>query len=190
MNCRHCNTEIEQVFVDLDYSPPCNAMLTKDQLNEPEQHFPLKIFVCNKCFLVQVDEIRKANEIFNDEYTYFSSYSTSWLAHAKKYVDMMIERFGFNKYSRIIEIASNDGYLLQYFKQNKVPVLGIEPTANTAEVAKQKGIDTIVDFFGSEFAQNSLVTQDKKGDLILGNNEYNSSSITKAENIICRPFLV
>ena len=170
MNCRHCNSTLEQVFVHLDYSPPCNAMLTKSQLNEPEQHFPLKVYVCNKCFLVQVDEVKKADEIFNDDYTYFSSYSTSWLAHAEKYVDMMIERFGFNKNSRIIEIASNDGYLLQYFKQKKVPVLGVEPTANTAEVAKQKGIETIVDFFGSEFASNILVAQDEKGDLILGNN--------------------
>jgi 2-polyprenyl-3-methyl-5-hydroxy-6-metoxy-1,4-benzoquinol methylase len=145
-------------------------MLKREQLNEPEVYFPLKIFVCDKCYLVQVDEVEKAANIFDDEYTYFSSYSSSWLAHAKKYVDMMVQRFGFSPESLVIEIASNDGYLLQYFKEHGVPVLGVDPTANTAEVARQKGIETIVDFFGSEFAARRLVNQGIKGDLILGNN--------------------
>jgi SAM-dependent methyltransferase len=170
MNCRHCKTELKHVFVDLINCPPSNAMLKKEQLNEPEKYYPLKIFVCEECYLVQVDEIAKANEIFDGEYTYFSSYSTSWLAHAKRYVDMMMERFKFNNASQVIEIASNDGYLLQYFKEYGVPVLGVDPTANTAAVAKEKGIDTIVDFFGAKLATEKLVSSGIKGDLILGNN--------------------
>jgi 2-polyprenyl-3-methyl-5-hydroxy-6-metoxy-1,4-benzoquinol methylase len=170
MKCRHCDTDLERVFVDLQYSPPCNAMLKAEQLNEPEVYFPLKIFVCENCYLVQVDEVEKAANIFDHEYTYFSSYSSSWLAHAKKYVDMMMGRFDFGADSLVIEIASNDGYLLQYFKEHGVPVLGVDPTANTAEVARQKGIETVVDFFGSDFAARQLVNQGIKGDLILGNN--------------------
>jgi len=145
-------------------------MLKPEQLNEPEVFFPLKIFTCHNCLLVQVDEMRKADSIFNSEYTYFSSFSTSWLAHAKKYADMMVDRFGLNEKSQVIEIASNDGYLLQYFKDRNIPVLGVDPTANTAAVAISKGIPTIVDFFGSEFARKKLVKQKIKGDLILGNN--------------------
>jgi SAM-dependent methyltransferase len=170
MKCRHCDTDLERVFVDLQYSPPCNAMLKAEQLNEPEVYLPLKIFVCENCYLVQVDEVEKAANIFDDEYTYFSSYSSSWLAHAKKYVDMMMGRFDFGPDSLVIEIASNDGYLLQYFKEHGVPVLGVDPTANTAEVARQKGIETVIDFFGSDFAARRLVGQGIKGDLILGNN--------------------
>jgi SAM-dependent methyltransferase len=145
-------------------------MLKKEQLNEPEPFYPLKIFVCDNCFLVQVDEMKKAEKIFDSEYTYFSSYSTSWLAHAKKYVDMMMGRFGFNENSLVLEIASNDGYLLQYFKEYNVPVLGVDPTANTAAVAIEKGIDTIIDFFGADFAKKQLVDKGIKADLILGNN--------------------
>jgi SAM-dependent methyltransferase len=145
-------------------------MLKPEQLNEPEVFYPLKIFTCHNCLLVQVDEMRKADSIFNSEYTYFSSFSTSWLAHAKKYVDMMVNRFGFNSASQVIEIASNDGYLLQYFKEYNVPVLGVDPTSNTAAVAISKGIPTIIDFFGADFAQKKLVSQNLKADLILGNN--------------------
>ncbi|MBN2350160.1 MAG: class I SAM-dependent methyltransferase [Bacteroidales bacterium] len=170
MKCRHCKTELKHVFTDLVTCPPSNAMVKKEQLSEPESYFPLKIFVCHNCFLVQVDEIKKADEIFDSEYTYFSSYSTSWLAHAKKYVDKMMERFQFNEKSRVIEIASNDGYLLQYFKEYGVPVLGVDPTANTAQVAISKGIETIIDFFGAGFAKSELVDKGIKADLILGNN--------------------
>jgi SAM-dependent methyltransferase len=170
MNCRHCNTGLKNVFVDLVNCPPSNDMLKPEKLNEPEVYYPLKIFVCHNCFLVQVDEMKKADQIFSPEYTYFSSFSTSWLAHAKRYVDMMMKRFSFNEKSQVIEIASNDGYLLQYFREYQVPVLGIDPTANTAEVAIQKGIDTIIDFFGSGFAKEKLVDKGIKGDLILGNN--------------------
>lgn len=170
MNCRHCNTELTHVFADLDYSPISNAMLSKDQLNEPESYFPLKIFVCSKCYLVQIDEMKKADQIFDAEYTYFSSFSTTWLAHAKRYVEMMVERFGFSKNSQVIEIASNDGYLLQYFKEHGVPVLGVEPTANTAKVAAEKGIPAIVDFFSTKLAKQQLADKNIKGDLIIGNN--------------------
>lgn len=170
MKCRHCNTELKQVFADLDFSPISNAMLSDHQLHEPEPYFPLKIFVCDNCFLVQVDEMEKADKIFDAEYTYFSSFSTSLLEHSRRYVEMMIERFGFDENSQVIEIASNDGYLLQYFKQKKVPVLGIDPTANTAKAALEKGIETIVDFFGTDFAQSELADNNIKADLILGNN--------------------
>ena len=170
MNCRHCNTELTHVFADLDYSPISNAMLSKDQLNEPESYFPLKIFVCSKCYLVQIDEMKKADQIFDAEYTYFSSFSSTWLAHAKRYVEMMVERFGFSKNSQVIEIASNDGYLLQYFKEHGVPVLGVEPTANTAKVAAEKGIPAIVDFFSTKLAKQQLADKNIKGNLIIGNN--------------------
>jgi 2-polyprenyl-3-methyl-5-hydroxy-6-metoxy-1,4-benzoquinol methylase len=138
-----------------------------ERVNHPETYFPLKVFVCEKCWLVQVDEIEKAEAIFNEEYTYYSSFSTSWLVHAKKYTDDMTERFGYDSNSLVVEIASNDGYLLQYFKEKNIPVLGVEPTANTAKVAKEKGIETIVDFFGSRLAEDKLKG---KADLILGNN--------------------
>ncbi len=170
MKCRHCNTELEHVFVDLVNCPPSNSMLKLGQLNEPETFYPLKIYTCHNCWLTQVDEMKRASEIFDKEYTYFSSFSKSWLDHSRQYVDMMVERFGFDKDSKIIEIASNDGYLLQYFKEKEIPVLGVDPAANTAEVAQSNGIDTIVDFFGSDFAEHELVEKDIKGDLILGNN--------------------
>ena len=170
MKCRHCNTELNHVFVDLAYSPVSNAMLSQEQLNEPELYFPLKIFTCHNCWLVQVDEIEKADKIFDAEYTYFSSFSTSWLQHAKRYVDMMTDRFGFNSSSLVLEIASNDGYLLQYFKEKDVPVIGVDPTANTAREAEKKGIHTIVDFFSTNLAQKQFVDKGKKADLIIGNN--------------------
>ncbi len=167
MNCRHCNTPLIHVFCDLQTCPPSNAMVNQDRLLEPETYFPLKTFVCNNCWLVQVDELEKAEAIFNAEYTYFSSFSTSWLEHARRYTEQMIDRFGYDDSSMIVEIASNDGYLLQYFKEKNIPVLGVEPTANTAAVAKEKGIDSIVDFFGSHLAEQQLKA---KADLILGNN--------------------
>jgi SAM-dependent methyltransferase len=167
MNCRHCKEELTHVFCDLQTCPPSNAMVKPEMVNYPETYFPLKVFVCDKCWLVQVDELEKADAIFNAEYTYFSSYSTSWLQHAKEYVNYMTERFDFNTNSLVVEVASNDGYLLQYFKEKNIPVLGVEPTANTAKVAIDKGIDNIVDFFGSNLAEAKL---NGKADLILGNN--------------------
>lgn len=170
MHCRFCNTELEHVFIDLVNSPASNSFLTKDQLNEPETFFPLKVFTCHNCFLVQVDEYKKSNAIFDSDYVYFSSYSTSWLAHAREYTELMTERFGLNENSQVIEIASNDGYLLQYFKERNIPVMGIEPTANTAEVAMNKGIKTIVEFFGVDLADRLRNHWDVKADLLLGNN--------------------
>ena len=169
MKCRFCNHVLSIEFIDLVNSPASNSFLTKVQLNEPEVFYPLKVFVCDKCFLVQVDEYKKSDAIFDGEYAYFSSYSTSWLSHAKKYTEMMTSRFGLNEKSKVVEIASNDGYLLQYFKEKNIPVLGIEPTKNTAEVAISKGIETITEFFGDNFAQ-SLVSNGIKADLLLGNN--------------------
>jgi 2-polyprenyl-3-methyl-5-hydroxy-6-metoxy-1,4-benzoquinol methylase len=169
MHCRFCKTELKDTFIDLVNSPASNSFLTPEQLNEPETFYPLKVFTCSKCFLVQIDEYKKSDAIFNSDYAYFSSFSTTWLEHSRKYTRLMIERFGFNEQSLVAEVASNDGYLLQYFKEKKVPVLGIEPTANTAKVAIEKGIDTVVDFFGVRLATR-LAAENKKADLLLGNN--------------------
>lgn len=169
MQCRFCKTELTDIFIDLVNSPASNSYLSAGQLNEPEVFFPLKVYTCHNCFLVQVDEYKKSDAIFNSEYAYFSSYSTSWLKHAKNYVDMMIGRFGYNPSSLVIEVASNDGYLLQYFVQQNVPVLGVEPTANTAAAAKEKGVESVVDFFGVRLAKQ-LAQESKKADLLLGNN--------------------
>ena len=169
MNCRFCNTPLTDVFIDLINCPASNSFLTEEELNEPETYFPLKVFTCTHCFLVQVDEYKKSDSIFNNEYVYFSSYSTTALQHAKQYVEKMMARFHFNEKSQVIEIASNDGYLLQYFKEKKVPVLGIEPTGNTAEVSRSKGIENISEFFGITLAKK-LVDNNRKADLLLGNN--------------------
>ncbi|MGZ3860077.1 MAG: methyltransferase domain-containing protein [Flavisolibacter sp.] len=169
MQCRFCKSELTNVFIDLGNSPASNSFLLKEQLNEPEVFYPLKVYTCSKCFLVQVDEYKKSDSIFDDQYVYFSSYSKSWLDHARKYTDMMTERFGYSPASQIMEIASNDGYLLQYFKEKNIPVLGIEPTANTARVALEKGIETITRFFGVSLAQE-LADSGRKADLLLGNN--------------------
>ncbi|MBS1651118.1 MAG: class I SAM-dependent methyltransferase [Bacteroidetes bacterium] len=170
MNCRFCKNHVTQEFADLVNSPPSNSYINKEQLNEPETFYPLKVLVCEKCFLVQVDEYYKSSEIFNSDYAYFSSFSTSWLAHAKRYVDMMMERFKFNAQSLVVEIASNDGYLLQYFKQHGVPVLGVEPTANTAAAAKKNhDINSIIEFFGKKLA-DTMVANHQQADLLLGNN--------------------
>lgn len=167
MQCRFCKTSLMNVFIDLYNSPASNSFLTEEQLSEPEVFYPLKVYTCHECFLVQVDEYKKSDSIFNDQYVYFSSYSKSWLEHARQYTEKMISRFGFNSQSQVTEIASNDGYLLQYFKEKGVPVLGIEPTANTAAVALEKGIETIVDFFGVRLAKE---LQNRKADLLVGNN--------------------
>jgi 2-polyprenyl-3-methyl-5-hydroxy-6-metoxy-1,4-benzoquinol methylase len=169
MQCRFCKTDLKQVFIDLVNSPASNSFLSAQQLNEPETFYPLKVFTCHSCFLVQVDEYKKSDAIFNSDYVYFSSYSTTWLAHAREYANKMVARFGFNEQSQVIEIASNDGYLLQYFHQKNIPVLGIEPTANTAKVAIDKGVNSIVDFFGVRLA-TELKKKNMQADLLLGNN--------------------
>jgi len=162
MKCRFCDRELTHEFIDLVNSPPSNSFLTKD-------FYPLKLFVCDKCFLVQIDEYKKSDDIFNKDYAYFSSFSTSWLEHAKKYVDMITDRLELSTASHVMEIASNDGYLLQYFLKKQIPCLGIEPSANTAQAAREKGVDTLEEFFGAESAER-LVQEERKADLIIGNN--------------------
>ena len=169
MNCRFCQNPLTHEFVDLAASPPSNSYLRAEQLNEPEVFYPLRVFVCEKCFLVQIDEYKKAVEIFDESYAYFSSFTKSWLEHSRKYVEMMCARFGFEENSQVIEIASNDGYLLQYFRQKNVPVLGIEPTLSTARAAREKGIETLTEFFGVSLAEK-LVGENRRADLLLGNN--------------------
>ncbi len=169
MKCRFCQHELTHEFIDLVNSPPSNSFLSKEQLNKPETFYPLKLFVCEKCWLVQIDEYKKADEIFSQEYAYFSSYSTTWLQHAKNYVDMITERLGLDRTSFVVEIASNDGYLLQYFQEKQIPCMGIEPTKCTAQVCWEKGISVIEDFFGEKLA-GELSKNNKKADLLLGNN--------------------
>ncbi len=166
--CRFCGTKLEHTFVDLGMSPLCESYLASEDLNQMEPFYPLHVQVCGNCFLVQLEAYVTPEHIFSD-YAYFSSYSDSWLAHAKRYTDLMVERFGIGAKSFVVELASNDGYLLQYFVENKVPVLGIEPAANVADVAIRKGVPTIVKFFGRETARE-LVASGKQADLLLGNN--------------------
>ena len=167
-SCRFCNTLLEHTFVDLGMSPLCESFLLRDQLNQMEPFYPLKVYVCSNCFLVQLQEYVSPETIFT-EYAYFSSYSDSWLQHAKNYTDLMIERFKLESKAQVIELASNDGYLLQYFVEKGIPALGIEPAKNVAQVAIQKGIPTITEFFGVKLARK-MSQEGKKADLLLGNN--------------------
>ena len=169
MKCRFCNNKLTIPFIDMVNSPPSNSYLTKEELNEPEIFYPLKVFVCDKCFLVQIDEYKKCDEIFSEDYIYFSSYSSSLLKHSEDYTKMVIERFLLNTSSKVIEIASNDGYLLQYFKKEKIPCLGIEPSKKTAAVAKEKGIKVIEKRFSTSLAKE-LVEENINADLLIGNN--------------------
>jgi 2-polyprenyl-3-methyl-5-hydroxy-6-metoxy-1,4-benzoquinol methylase len=169
MYCRFCHNKLIHEFIDLGTAPPSNALLTKEQLSDPEVFYPLKLMVCKKCWLVQIDEYKKADTIFNQNYPYFSSYSKTWLDHAEQYVNMIVERLGLNEKSHVIEIASNDGYLLQFFKIKQIPYLGIEPSSNTARIARHKGIETLDVFFGINVAKK-LSANGKNADLIIGNN--------------------
>jgi len=166
--CRFCGTLLEHTFVDLGMSPLCESFLPADHLNQMEPFYPLHVQVCGSCFLVQLEAYVSPEHIFTD-YAYFSSYSDSWLAHAKRYTDSMVGRFGIGANSLVVELASNDGYLLQYFVEKTVPVLGIEPAANVAEVAVKKCVPTLVKFFGRETARE-LAAAGKQADLLLGNN--------------------
>ena len=169
MNCRFCKSKLSHLLADLQNSPASNSYLNLSQTEEPEIYYPLKVMVCDNCFLAQIEEVKKKETIFNDSYAYFSSYSSSWLLHCEDYVNKMIKRFKLNSDSSVIEIASNDGYLLQYFLSKNIPSLGIEPTSNTAKIAKEKGIETLVNFFSTLLAED-LVTKRKKPTLIIGNN--------------------
>ena len=166
--CLFCSAPLQQTLVDLGMSPLCESYLSADKLNQMEPFYPLHARVCGKCLLAQVEVYVSAESIFSD-YAYFSSYSDSWVAHAKRYTEQMIGRLGLNSKSLVVELASNDGYLLQHFVVEKIPVLGIEPAANVAKVAVEKGIPTLVKFFGQNAAKE-LVRQGKQADLLLGNN--------------------
>lgn len=166
--CRFCNNPLEKDFVDLGMSPLSNSYISAEDLQTRESFYPLHAYVCEECFLVQLEEFEAPEQIFGD-YAYFSSFSESWLKHAKEYTKQMISRFALDEHKQIVEIASNDGYLLQYFKAAGIPVMGIEPAANVAQVAQTKGIETLVSFFGKQLA-NELVIQGKQADLLLGNN--------------------
>ena len=167
-HCRSCGAPLEHTFVDLGMSPLANSYVKPEQLNRMEPFYPLHVYVCAKCLLVQLEQFSTPHEIFSD-YAYFSSFSDSWLAHAKAYVDMITDRFRLDHSSKVVEIASNDGYLLQNFVARGIPVLGIEPAANVAEVAKKKGINTKVAFFGEKTALD-LTAEGWDADLIIGNN--------------------
>ncbi|MDP1812026.1 MAG: class I SAM-dependent methyltransferase [Sediminibacterium sp.] len=169
MKCRHCNAEVTISLVDLGSAPLSNAYLTSQSLYGPEKWYPLKVVVCESCRLVQTEENSDPSELFNEEYAYFSSFSTMWLKHAEEYVNVMFNRFELNKDSHVVEVASNDGYLLQFVNQKGAQSLGIEPTAGTAAAARQKGVETIEEFFGVSTAQN-LVEQGKQADLMAANN--------------------
>ena len=166
--CRFCGSELHQIFVDLGMSPLANSYLTMADLQKMEPHYPLCIYICDRCYLAQLPVFETPEGIFTD-YAYFSSYSDSWLRHAKAYTDLMIERFGYNQSNFVIELASNDGYLLQYFKEKSIPVLGIEPAKNVALAANEAGIPTLVKFFGTDTARE-LASENKYADLIVGNN--------------------
>ena len=166
--CRFCGAPLAHVFADLGTSPIANNLLTADELGGMEPFYPLRALVCDKCFLVQLEEFEAPEAIFSD-YAYFSSYSTSWLEHCRRYADMARERFGLSGKSRVVEVASNDGYLLQHFADAGVPALGVEPAANVAAVARDRGLETIVAFFGRELARE-LAAERGPADLVIGNN--------------------
>jgi SAM-dependent methyltransferase len=169
MTCRFCGHELTHEFIDLGHSPPSNSFLSEHELDEPEVYYPLKSYVCDNCFLVQIGELKKSYEIFDENYVYFSSFSKTWLEHAKSYVGMIIDRLHLTSDSHVIEIASNDGYLLQYFKDQGIPCLGIEPASACAQAARRKGIEVVTEFFGVELARR-LVQDGKQADLLIGNN--------------------
>jgi len=189
MNCRFCNAELKTLFVSLGFSPLANSYLSKEQLSKAEPFYPLDVYVCDKCFLVQLFEFESPENIFSD-YAYFSSYSQTWLRHSQAYVDKMTSLFKINKKSLVIEIASNDGYLLQYFINKGIPVLGIEPARNVAKVALERGIPTQAVFFGTETAKR-LDAQGKCADLLLGNNVLahvpNLNDFVQGLNILLKP---
>jgi len=167
--CRFCDNELKHTFVDLGMSPVSNAYIKPENLQAKENFYPLHAYVCEKCFLVQLEEFESPEQIFNEEYAYFSSFSDSWLKHCKNYTDMISEKLSLSQNSKVVEIASNDGYLLQYFAEKNIDVLGVEPSSSVAKIAEEKGIRTITKFFGVNTA-NELVTSQEKADLIIGNN--------------------
>jgi len=171
MNCRHCGFSLEHIFLDLGSAPATNAYLTEPDLCKEEKIFPLKLFVCTQCWLVQTEDFVRPNELFSSNYAYFSSTSQSWLDHASYYVDQMCSRFKLDTKSHVIEIASNDGYLLKNFVALKIPCLGIEPTSSTADAAEALGVPVLRKFFDSKLG-TLLLKENKQADLVIGNNVY------------------
>jgi SAM-dependent methyltransferase len=169
VKCRLCQADATSVFVDLGSAPPSNSFLSEAQLNEPEVYYPLRVVVCDRCHLVQIDEYKKSVEIFGEEYVYFSSVSRTWIDHARRYANAVTNRLALAKGSLVIEVGSNDGYLLQFFQQRGIPCIGVEPTHSTAAEAAAKGIEVIEEFFGLRLAEN-LAGSRGCADLIVGNN--------------------
>lgn len=171
MKCRHCHSVLDKAFLDLGFAPPSNAYLTEADLTKPEVYFPLKLRVCRECWLVQTEDYARADELFRDDYAYFSSVSKGWLEHAAKYAAMVTDRFSLSRESMVIEVASNDGYLLKNFVKAGIPCLGIEPTASTADAAELLGVPVVREFFGAALGRQ-LRTEGRQADLIAGNNVY------------------
>lgn len=171
MNCRHCSFELAHTFLDLGFAPLSNAYLTKEDLTRPEKYYPLKVMVCNQCWLVQTEDCTSADDIFDSEYAYFSSTSSGWLEHAKCFAKTITNELDLNSTSLVIEVASNDGYLLKNFLADGIPCLGIEPTASTANVAKKLGIPVLQEFFSERLAKK-LSQDGHQADLICANNVY------------------
>jgi 2-polyprenyl-3-methyl-5-hydroxy-6-metoxy-1,4-benzoquinol methylase len=169
--CRHCNAPLDRVFIDLGFAPPSNSYRTSEDLNRPETAYPLRVLVCDNCHLVQTEDFTGAEQLFSEDYAYFSSTSSQWLDHATRYVDMAVDRFELGSESFVVEVASNDGYLLRNFARRGVPCLGIEPTASTANAAKEIGVPTLQEFFGERLG-GKLAKDRKKADLIIGNNVF------------------
>ena len=169
VRCRACRSDLGEPFMSLGNSPLSNSFLSENDLHKMEPFYPLDVYLCRNCYLMQVEEIQTARDIFSSDYAYFSSYSETWLQHCREYTEMMINRFGFDNNSFVLEVASNDGYLLQYFKQHGIPVLGVEPASNTAEVAIKKGIPTDITFFDTAYAEK-MRKSSRLADLIIGNN--------------------
>ncbi|ATX82974.1 Methyltransferase domain-containing protein [Mariprofundus ferrinatatus] len=171
MKCRHCGSELKSLFLDLGSMPPSNAYLSADQLDKPEPAYPLRIFVCESCWLVQTEDFSRCDELFTSDYAYFSSVSDSWLKHAADYCRMIGKRLGLGTESRVVEVASNDGYLLRNFVAAGIPCLGIEPTDSTAAASEALGVPVLRRFFGEQLA-DELVSDGYKADLIVGNNVF------------------
>ena len=171
MNCRHCATPLQHVLIDLGFAPPSNAYLSAADLSRPEKHYPLRVLVCDRCWLAQTEDHAQADELFRPDYAYFSSTSTTWLDHARRYTDDVVVRLGLGGQSFVIEVASNDGYLLRNFVARGVPCLGIEPTASTAAAAEAQGIAVRREFFGESLGR-ALASSGQAADLIVGNNVY------------------
>jgi SAM-dependent methyltransferase len=169
MKCRHCSTELTDTFVDLGFSPPSNAYLRREDLVRPETYYPLRVMVCRACWLVQTEDYAHHEQLFATDYAYFSSTSTTWLAHAAGYVDMIVGRLGLDGGSKVIELAANDGYLLQYMQQRGIPNLGVEPTRSTADAARAKGVRVVEEFFGVDLARK-LLENEGPADLMIANN--------------------